>query len=251
MRPYQIRDPNGNVSTISYINSNDLSIGSITDSLGRSLNFFYTFVQVQMVPGQVFQTVPLLNCVTDGASCNAAGARTYSLIWDQSHAINFNFSLPGQMLMGGTLYGVQSGFAAPVLTKVCRPDATCVKFNYGDWGIVNDIQELSKDGTVRYELSYDFPAVSGPLDSNPTYTHQKETVNGQTSTWTFGRTMNAGGLMTSSSITDPNGLVTTTTFAQNGSVLDGLPTQVQMIGSPVTGHCPPSPSSSLPDGCCL
>jgi RHS repeat-associated protein len=228
MRPYRITDTNGNFIIISYINTNDLSINSITDSLGRTLNFFYTSVQVQITPGQASQTVPLLSCVTDGASCDAAGAKTYSFTWDQTHSINFNFSTGGQALVGGNLYSVQSGFTLPVVTKVCRPDATCVQFNYGDWGIVNDIKELSNNGAVRYELSYDFPtAASGSLTANPTYTHQTENVNGQTNAWTYGAINDANGVMLSSSVTDPSGLLTTTSYSRNGDWQDGLPSKVQ------------------------
>ncbi|PYX90932.1 MAG: hypothetical protein DMG67_11860 [Acidobacteria bacterium] len=234
MRPYYIRDSNGNSISINYLNDNDLSISSINDSLGRTLNFFYTSVQVQMVPGQVSQTVSLLSCVTDGASCNAPGSRTYTFSWDQSHAVNFNFSQPGQMLLGGTLFNVQSGFTTPVLTTVCRPDATCVQFKYGDWGIVNDIQELSSSGTVRYELNYDFPtAAAGTLSLNPTYAHQKEIINGQTNTWTYAANTDANGLLTSSSIMDPDGLVATTTYSRKGDWADGLPIQVQMESGPL------------------
>src|SRR5258708_11876121 len=212
MRPYRIQDSNGNFITISYINNDDLSIDTITDSLGRTLKFFYNLIQVQMVPGQVFQTVPLLKCVTDGASCDAlGGARTYTFTWDQSHVVNYNFAAPAQVLLGPTLFNVQNGFKTPVLTQVCRPDTTCVKFNYGDWGIVNDIQELSANGTVRYELSYDFPtAAAGTLPSNPTYAHQVEKINGQTNTWTYAINKNADGFVTSSAITDPGGVTTTT-----------------------------------------
>src|SRR5258708_16462659 len=234
MRPYYIRDSNGNSISINYLNDSDLSISSINDSLGRTLNFFYTSIQVQMVPGQVFQTVSLLNCVTDGASCNAPGSRNYTFSWDQSHTVNFNFTQPGQMLLGGTLFNVQSGFTTPVLTTVCRPDATCVQFNYGDWGIVNDIQELSSSGTVRYELNYDFPtAAAGALSLNPTYTHQKEIINGQTNTWTYAANTDANGLLTSSSIMDPDGLVATTTYSRKSDWADGLPIQQQMESGPI------------------
>jgi RHS repeat-associated protein len=214
MRPYHIQDANGNYIDIAYVNANDLSISSITDSLGRTINFFYNGSQ--------------LSCVTDGASCNAPGSRTYNFHW-ANLAVNFNFTTSAQLLSGGNLSNVTSGFTLPVVSSVCRPDNSCVQFNYGDWGIVNDIQELSANGTVRYELSYDFPASSaGAQAGNPSYTHQVEKINGQTNTWTYAvNTDPTTGVPTSTSITDPLGTTTTTTFSANGDWADGLPTQVQ------------------------
>ena len=230
MRPYRITDSNGNFITISYTNPSDLSISSVTDSVGRTLNFFYSSNAGTCGGGGACAVGALLSCVTDGTSCAAPGARTYTFSWDPSHAVNFNFTLPGQLLVGGNLQSINSGFTTAVLTKVCRPDGTCAKFNYGDFAIVNDIQELSANGaTVRYELNYDFPAASaGALTLNPTFTHQQEVVNGQTNTWTYSAITDANGLISSSTIIDPVGLATTTTYSRKGDWQDGLPIQVQM-----------------------
>jgi RHS repeat-associated protein len=234
MRPYHIQDANGNYIDIVYANANDLSISSITDSLGRTINFFYNGSQ--------------LSCVTDGTSCNASGSRTYNFHWTNL-AVNFNFTTSAQLLSGGNLSNVSSGFTLPVVSSVCRPDNSCVQFNYGDWGIVNDIQELSANGTVRYELSYDFPAAAaGALSANPSYTHQVEKVNGQTNTWTYAvNTDPTTGVPTSTSVTDPLGTTTTTTFSANGDWADGLSTQVQTtipgpISSAPCAGCPVPPT---------
>jgi len=237
MRPYKIEDSNGNVMTITYTSANDLSISSITDSVNRVYNFFYTDASSGATCGGGGSCTAgsLLNCVTDGVSCSAPGARTFTFSYDVAHPVNFSFSPnSAQVLTAGNLVTVQSGFGTPVLTKVCRPNGACAKFNYGDWATVNDIQELSADGsTVRYEVSYDFPAsTAGALTSNPTYTHQTERINGQTNTWTFANNANADGVITSSSITDPTGMIATTTFSNNADWADGLPVQVQITDGP-------------------
>src|ERR1051326_3688287 len=64
-----------------------------------------------------------------------------------------------------------------VLSGVTRPDGTRVQFNYGDWLIVNDIQEFSSNNALRYETNYNFPLASaGPLNAPPTYTQQTVTT---------------------------------------------------------------------------
>jgi RHS repeat-associated protein len=252
MRPYLIEDTNGNTINIAYTNPNDLAISSITDSLGRTLNFFYNNVGGGTCGGGgACTTGALLACVTDGASCTAPGARTYTFAWDPAHAIPFNFTLAGQALIGGNLQAVTSGFTLSLITKVCRPDETCVKFNYGDFGIVNDIQELSADGsTPRYEVNYDFPtAAAGSLSLNPTFTHQVETVNGKTNTWTFSSTLNASGLPISTTIIDPAGVSTTTTYSRKGDWEDGLPIQVQTMSAEqfhTMQLCVPTPCPAPP-----
>ena len=245
MRPYKITDPNGNIISITYLNANDLNISTITDSLGRTINFFYNSFQVA-VPGQAAITIPLLSCITDGSSCSDPTARTFNFTYNTTQPFTFNFSSSVEFLIGTTFVSVQSGFPIPVLTQVCRPDLTCVKFGYGNWGIVNDIQEVSKTGLPRYELSYDFPDLSTALTKSPTYSHQFETVNGQTNTWTFTNTFNASGLITSSDIQDPTGGGETTYFSQNGDWQDGLPTQIVTLGMAIgTCHLCPPPKALL------
>jgi RHS repeat-associated protein len=245
MRPYKITDRNGNFITISYVDVNSINVSSVTDTLGRVTNF-------------VYNADGTLQCVTDGGpTCSTSTGplgkiplgpgREYTFNWNTSQPINFNFAGQTTALVGATLYNVASGFTLPMLSSVCRPDTTCVKFNYGDWGIVNDIQEFGSDGTtVRYELSYDFPLASaGQLTANPTYTNETETTNGKTVTWNTSISIDTTtGLLASSTITDPHGLSTTTFFSHNGPPdwHDGLPTEIDMdslrIDPCLLGPCP-------------
>ena len=210
-RPYQIEDTNGNVISISYFNNSDLLLSSITDTVGRTISFFY---------GNSAQG-PTLNCVTTGSSCGALGVTTYLFNWNTNYVLNFNFtSNPGTTLhSGSTLLNV--------LTSVTRPDGTIVSFSYGDWAIVNQIEELSKTSNIRYSTSLNFPSASaGAQAFNPTYTQQKVFDGVQTTTWTFQTTIRStDGLVTSMAVTNPTGTTDTTTYSSNGDWEDGLPIQ--------------------------
>lgn len=222
-RPTQIEDTNGNVISISYLNNTNLLLSSVTDTVGRTIKFFYD------------TTGTMLACVTTGSSCSASGATTYAFAWNTNYVLNFNFSkTAGTTLQSGTT-------VLNVLTGVARPDGTSVKFGYGDWAIVNQVQELSKAGTTRYSTSFNFPAASaGAQPFDPTYTQQTIFDGVQTSTWTFQSTVRStDGLTTSMSVTDPMGTITATNFSANGDAFDGLPIQDQVLTT-FTATCGPN-----------
>ena len=229
-RPYSVEDTNGNTVTISYMNANNLSLQTVTDTLGRNFQFFYDAA-----------TSTMLQCVTTGFSCNSP-APTYTFSWNQNYQLNFAFNrLTGTLKSGITVLSV--------LTGVTRPDSTSVKFNYGDWAIVNNVQESTSTGNVRYSTVFNFPAASaGALQFNPTYTQQTVNDGVQSSIWNFLATSNAAGLVTSLATTDPVGTTNTTTFSANGDWQDGLPIQTQitspgyltMLCIPIA--CPPPPT---------
>src|SRR6185437_3070666 len=138
--------------------------------------------------------------------------------------LNFSFSrFTGNTLTSGSTL-------LTVLTKVIRPDGTQVLFSYGDWGVVNQIQELSKTGIVRYSTNYNSPtAASGALPLNPTFTQQTVYDGVNTATWQYQGTVNTTtGLVTSMAITDPAHVTTMTTFSSKGDWEDGLPVQEQV-----------------------
>lgn len=226
-RPYQIEDTNGNIIAITYQNNNNLLLKSITDTIGRVINFFYD------------STGTMLSCVTTGSSCTASGATTYNFSWNPSYLLNFNFTkITGSTLKNGVT-------VLNVLTGVTRPDGTSVKFVYGDWAIVNQVQELSKTGNLRSSMSFNFPSASaGAQEFNPTYTQETLFDGIQTSIWTFQSTLRStDGLATSMAVTNPTGKIDTITFSANGDAEDGMPTQDQ-ISSNFTTTCalgaPPS-----------
>lgn len=206
-RPVQIQDTNGNVIFITYLNNSNMLLSSVSDTVGRVINFFYD------------STGTMLTCVTTGSSCTAPNADTYNFSWNTGYVLNFNFS----RAVGTTL---QSGVTAlNVLTGVTRPDGTSVAFKYGDWAVVNQVQELSTSGKIRYSTSFNFPSAStSTLRFNPTYTVQTIFDGVNNANWNFlSSIQSTNGLITSMAITDPAGTTRTATFSSNGDWEDGLP----------------------------
>jgi RHS repeat-associated protein len=238
MQPKTIHDTMGNTITINYTGGNQFTIpgiSSIVDSSGRTISFFYTTA----ADGNT-----VLQCVTDGASCGTTGSRTFTFTWTGGYVLNYGFS----NLINFDGWGLPplqgSQFPYTVLSGVTRPDGTRLQFNYGDWLIVNDIQEFSNNGTLRYETSYNFPiASSGALSRPPTYTQRTVTTfdkdgNKIQATWAYGATISTSSFpfVLCSAITDPNGNITLTTFSNNGDAFDGLPIQT-VIGTGSTSPC--------------
>jgi RHS repeat-associated protein len=214
-RPIQIEDTNGNIISIVYLNNSNMLLSSVYDTVGRIINFFYD------------STGTMLSCVTTGSSCTAANATTYNFTWNTGYFLNFNFN----RTVGTTL---QNGVTVlNVLTGVTRPDGTSVAFSYGDWAVVNKVQELSATGNVRYSSSYNFPPASvAALRFNPTYTLQTVFDGVNTARWNFlSAIQSTNGLITSMAITDPAGTTRATTFSSNGDWEDGLPVS-EVICSP-------------------
>jgi len=244
-RPVCIQDTNGNFISVSYLNTTNLLISSITDTVGRILRFSYD------PSGTLLQSI---------SQMSAAGValHTFTFSWNQQYVLNFAFvnATPG-LTSGTTILNV--------LTGVIRPDGTSVKFIYGDWGIVKEIQELSKSGNVRYSTSYNFPAAPPPppchvaqgcggsggggtspdaLLANPAFTSQVIFDGVNQGTWTFAVTRQApsdkfpAGLVTNFVRTDPLGTIHSSTFSSAGDGADGLPIQEQESFTP---NCSSSP----------
>jgi RHS repeat-associated protein len=244
-QPVKIEDASGNFITIAYTGGWQFappSISTITDTVGRKIKFFYTTIDTA---GDL-----RLDCVTDGATCTSAGAHTFTFSWNHNYILSYNFSQ-----IDGTIPPLQgSQYPYTVLSGVTRPDGTQVKFNYGDWLIVNDIQELSSNGTLRYETSYNFPLASdGQLNAPPTYTQQTVTTldkdgNSQQSIWSYQTTETSAfsgqKFVSCFAVTDPAGTIHMTTFSTGGSVFDGIPIQrITATGS--TSPCTDAPSTIL------
>src|SRR5713226_2732096 len=152
-RPTQIADANGNTITINYADTRpiavDTSISSITDTIGRTVTFYYDIGNGQISSHFPNTGAGWLMCVTDGASCNAAGSKTFNFTWNHNYTLRYSFTvIDGVVAPSGTILTVLAG--------VQRPDQTSVQFNYGDWEVVNDIKEFSNTGNLRYEVSYNF-----------------------------------------------------------------------------------------------
>jgi YD repeat-containing protein len=231
-RPYQIEDTNGNIIQIAYLNNNNLLLSTVTDTLGRTVHFYYDGTQT------------MLSCITTAANCSSPTTPTYTFSWNSAYVLNFNFT-------PSTGSSMQSGITTlNVLTKVVRPDGTQVTFGYGDWGIVNQIQELSTNGAVRYSVSYSFPPASaGALPFNPTFTRQTIFDGINTAVWTYqANTNSTNGLTTAIAVTAPTGATTTTSFSNSGDWEDGLPLEEQITttGFQPQQACSPTPCPAPP-----
>jgi RHS repeat-associated protein len=239
-RPVKIEDTSGNFITINYSDNFSTSLSSVVDTAGRTITFIYAN--------------GLLNCVTDAVTCNAAGSRTFNFSWNSQYILNYQFSqlitspwAPIPPLQG-------SSFPYTVLSGVTRPDGTGVQFNYGDWMIVNDIRELSTNGSVRYETNYNFPAASaGPLDYPPTYTQQTVTTvdkdgNPKQATWSYQTVISSPApsekLVSCVAVTDPLGTIHLTTLSAQGNIFDGLPIK-STVATGSTAPCTTPPAVVL------
>lgn len=225
--PGQYKDTNGNIFSIAYQDSSSLRISQIIDDGGRKLNFAYDSV----VPTQ-------LNSITELSAGNAP-LRTYTFSWAQNYPLYFAFTENT-----GTLHSdAFNPSRINVLTGVTRPDGTRVQFDYADWGLVSTVSERSANSAVRYSTSYNWPiAANGFLSANPTYTQQTIFDGANTGVWNYAVQRNLAGTITSSSVTNPLGAVTATTFSAAGDGLDGVPIQ-QLICS--ASPCTPGSSTVL------
>ena len=201
-RPIRFTDTHGNQITISYRDGVTLALGSVTDSIGRVINFTYD------AGGRL--------------TSFGYGQHVFTLSWNPSFQIRFNNGGPS---------GVVTLAPTSVLTGITRPSHTSVRFQYGDWGIVNEIDELSANGAVRYSTSYNFPSANaGPLTTNPTFTTQTvfDGVNNNVQ-WTFLNSTDSTTSSTTMTTTDPTGVVKTSVGDGNGEVIQ------QTLASPDSG----------------
>ncbi len=232
-RPYQIEDTNGNFISITYANATDLNINTITDTVGRVIQFTYD------ANGKL-QSIRQLDS-------SGLVFRQYTFSWE-TRPLNFSFtrlvtSGPGPIQQTIMTSGQ---IQVSLLDKVTRPDGTSVAFDYGfgtggnpDWGIAKTITELSSNGTVRYSTSYVFPPASaGALVTNPTYTQQVVNDGVNTKTWSY-QAIKTGTLVTSFVTTDPCGNTLTTTFSSAGDAIDGMPIKDEMANTQLApAGCP-------------
>jgi YD repeat-containing protein len=188
-RPIQFTDTHGNQISISYLDGVSLHIASITDTVGRVIAFTYDS------GGRL--------------SSFGYGQHNFTFSWNQSYQLRFNF---GTLTTQGPI---------SVLTQVTRPNGTAVRFQYGDWGIVNEIDELSSSGITRYSTAYNFPAASaGALSENPTFTTQT-VFDGVSSNlqWHYAVTTSDSGVSTVA-VTGPTQVTTTDTLSTDGLLIE-------------------------------
>jgi RHS repeat-associated protein len=206
-RPTQIKDSNGNFITIVYVTNTEQSIDHIVDTLGRTINFLYDLNgNLQKISEEGRDYLFAFNPVT----------------------VTYTFS-------GVTVKdtSVSSGSSVPLLTGCTYPNGTGFSFGYGDWGIVNSIQYLSKTGQVRSSQSYDFPAGTVAQSDSPMFTTRTVFDGINTAAWTYAY-VKTGNLVSSISVTDPitsNGpqKKVVTTLSTAGDFTQGLVTQTEVL----------------------
>ncbi|HUS09111.1 MAG TPA: S8 family serine peptidase, partial [Pyrinomonadaceae bacterium] len=145
----QIKDRNGNYISATYNTSNG-HILTITDTLGRVINFNY------QVDGNL-----------DTITQTWAG-QTH--VWASFHydpALTMSFSFPGL-----TTYGATNNSAQTVLRYVAFPDNTSYHFDYNSYGQVYQIRHKAPDG---HELEHVFYSINttGSQSDCPRFTDKR------------------------------------------------------------------------------
>src|ERR1041385_5435950 len=202
-RPTQIKDTNGNYISITYGSAFDQQISSITDTLGRVINFHYDGSnQLSYIDQNV-----------SGGVHRYATFTWASLYGGGQHWHNFSTSLATSApAFSTTLH---------VLASCTYANNTGYSFSYGDWGIISTIQNFSAAPVVRSYVSYNYPAANaGPQSDAPTYTQQTISSDGQnTSVWNYSATKAGTGVVTVMQITDPLGGISVLNVDQSTGLL--------------------------------
>ena len=186
-RPTRIEDTNGNYISVAYVSGHDQFIQSVTDTLGRMIQFNY-------------DSSNRLTSLTQ--ALHPSGSKTLVTFSWGSMALNYAFA--SSLAVNNS---PASGTSVSVVTACTYPNGTGYRFTYGDWGIITKIENLSSAGTTRSYVSYNFPLASaGTLADAPAYTQETVSPDGSTtSTWNYAVTKTGVGAVTSMSVTDPNG----------------------------------------------
>src|SRR6266481_1111266 len=203
-RPIQIKDRNGNYISINYVagTGNDQHIDTVTDTLGRVIKFVYDSAN------HLSQITQAVSALTDPSGVHVWA--TFS--WAQV-PLNYNFS--GLSVQSSPA----SGSSIWVLTGCSFTNSTGYRFSYGDWGIINRIDQFSSTGIVRSYESYNYPSASQPINDAPRYTSMTASPDGtSTSQWNYSETDSGVGHITSQTITDALGTSTISTLNTNGTL---------------------------------
>lgn len=203
LRPVKIQDTNGNFISISY--NSGFSINTITDTVNRQIVFGY-------------DGLGKLTSIT-------SGNKTITIIWNSTPVyLTYSFS---QLTVKSS---PASGTAINVITAITMPDSTSTQFTYGGWGIVNRIEKRSSTNVLRSYVSFLYPDPNAvALLDAPSYTQKTVSFDGSdtnTAVWKYSVTRDGAGNITSQTVTDPRGVVTTTTLDSSG-----FPSQTQVFAS--------------------
>ncbi|MFN7950045.1 MAG: hypothetical protein U0Z53_32160, partial [Blastocatellia bacterium] len=181
----QIKDRNGNFLTISYANVGTaedplFSIGTITDTLGRVINFNY-------------QNQRLLSITQEWHGQTHTWAQFDYPAAGQEHPMTPNF---GSLLVDGP----GGGQRIPVITRVITGDGARHTFVYNEWGQAKEIWRYGEADNQRAALVYAFPSNSAPQTDCPRFTQRNDGIAG----WAGQSYVNGIGWVSSYFSFDPN-----------------------------------------------
>lgn len=116
-----------------------------------------------------------------------------------------------------------------VVTRCTYANNTGYRFTYGDWGIINKIENLNNNTSApvaRSYVSYNYPLASaGAQTDAPTYTTETVSPDGldtNTSVWTYTVGKAGTGVVTSMQVVDPVGSITVTNLDPATGLLSSL-----------------------------
>ena len=206
----QIKDNNGNKITMTY---DDFGITTITDTLGRVINFNY-------------DNLYHLQTITQNWN---GFTHTWAQFDYANKTINPNFA-------GLTVYGPANGSQIPVLDRVITSDGARHTFVYNSWGIVDDIYTYGQADNQRAALDYVFPDTSVPQTDCPRFSQRNDGIYGWWGQWNtagngFGweaSAFNFDASETFGAVTTPDGIVHKENFGTTGSTR-GLSTGMETI----------------------
>jgi RHS repeat-associated protein len=210
-RPIQIEDRNGNFISIAYKSGtgNDQHIDSITDTLGRVIQFVYD------ANNHLSQITQAVSTATDQSATHVWATFAWA-----SPPATLTYSFSGLAVVSTPASGSQF----PALVSCIYPNQTSYKFSYGAWGIVNRIDLLSSTGQIRSYESYNFPDAAQSLSDAPRYTTMTVSPDGtSTSAWTYATSQSAVGQVTRETVTD---LLNTSNIISLNT--DGTPASAQI-----------------------
>jgi hypothetical protein len=217
LQPTIVQDRNGNYYTISYESSasgyNPLAIASVTDTLGRVIQFNYTSNS--------------LTSVTEPAQ--GSGTTTLMNFYYSSHTLNYNFSGLTPNLTG-------PNSSSTVLSTVVNPNTgTGQVYTYSGYGMISSVsinRQMAgiNSGVQSASVSFNYPAGGTLLTDAPAFTQRTESPAGGTNTYSF--STNTGAHTTTFSIARPDGSTMQLTRSTNtSSVANGLMTESQVLNS--------------------
>ena len=205
-RPIRITDTNGNYISISYGTSQNRAIATITDTLGRQVQFNYENGLLASITQRL----------TDGTT------KTHATFPWKGYQLNYSFS--GLQVEDSPAQGSVLNVLA-----ACRfANGTGFEFGYGDWGIVNEIDQVTSTDAVRSSLSFNYPSASVALSALPTYTQRTLASGGTSYRWAY-VTTKSGAKVASSAVTNPDGTQQKTILYTDGSASDGYIQTLQQI----------------------